>query len=314
MNAAPTPGAPITLTASEDGQRIDQFVAESLPSLSRTEVQRLIKAGDILVNGAQIKPSYRLTAGETVLVNLPAPIERTVEAEDIPLDVIYEDADLAAVNKPAGMVVHPAHGNETGTLVNAALARWPEMRRVTGEERAGIVHRLDKDTSGVIVLAKTSEALKSLQAQFKARTTSKTYLALVDGIPESSVGVIEAPIGRDPQQRKRMAVVKKGRPSITKYRILETFPNHALLELDLLTGRTHQIRVHLTWLGYPVTADRIYGRRKPSVLLKDRIFLHAAELQVDSPSTGQRLTFTAPLPPNLEAILEELRHQASGAW
>jgi 23S rRNA pseudouridine1911/1915/1917 synthase len=296
-----------TLTASLDGLRIDQYLADAIPTLSRTEVQRLIKSGDVLVNGASIKASYRLTAGEVITVNLPVPVDRSVYAEAIPLDIIYEDADLVAINKPAGMVVHPAHGNESGTLVNAALSHWPEMRRVTGEERAGVVHRLDKDTSGVIVLAKTNEALKSLQAQFKARTTSKRYTALVEGIPASSTGIIEAPIGRDPRQRKRMAVTKGGRPSKTRYTVVESFNNHALLDIDLHTGRTHQIRVHMTWLGHPVAGDRVYGHRKPSVSLKDRIFLHAAELQVDSPSTGERLKFIAPLPDELTRVLESLR-------
>lgn len=305
-----TNGQLTTLTVSVDGQRIDQYLAEAIPTLSRTEVQRLVKAGDVLVNGASIKPSYRLTAGEVITVNLPAPVDRSVYAEAIPLDIIYEDADLVAINKAAGMVVHPAHGNESGTLVNAALSHWPEMRRVTGEERAGVVHRLDKDTSGVIVLAKTNDALKSLQAQFKARTTSKRYLALVEGIPASSTGIIEAPIGRDPRQRKRMAVTKKrGRPSKTRYTVIETFPNNALLDVDLHTGRTHQIRVHMTWLGHPVVGDRIYGHRKQAIPLKDRIFLHAAELQVDSPSTGERLTFTAPLPDQLNRVLDDLRKQ-----
>lgn len=303
------------LTASQDDQRIDQFVADALPDLSRTEVQRLIKAGEIKVEGQPVKPSYRLTVGEAITVNLPAPVEKTVQAEEIPLDVLYEDTDLVAINKPAGMVVHPAHGNETGTLVNAALGRWPEMRRVTGEERAGVVHRLDKDTSGVIVLAKTNPALKSLQAQFKSRTTEKRYAALVEGVPASSTGVIDAPIGRDPKQRKRMAVVKKdGRPSVSRYSVLESFPRHALLDVNLLTGRTHQIRVHMAWLGHPVAGDRVYGFRKTSIPLKDRIFLHAAELQVDSPSTGERLTFIAPLPAELEAVLEELRAESTGAW
>jgi 23S rRNA pseudouridine1911/1915/1917 synthase len=304
----------IHLTADQDGQRIDQFATESLPNLSRTEVQRLIKAGEIRVNGASIKPSYRLTIGEAISVTLPTPVERSVQAEDIPLDVLYEDEDLAAINKPAGMVVHPAHGNESGTLVNAALARWPEMRRITGEERAGIVHRLDKDTSGVIVLAKTSSALKSLQAQFKARTTHKRYIALVDGIPESSTGMIEAPIARDPRQRKRMAVVKTGRPSTTRYTVIETFPEHALLDVEIFTGRTHQIRVHMQWLGYPVAGDKVYGRRKVTIPLTDRIFLHAAELQVDSPSKGIRLQFVAPLPPELESVLDGLRKEQAGGW
>ncbi len=305
---------PLTLTADADGARLDQFVAAAVPSLSRTEVQRLIKAGEVQVGGRAQKSSYRLSTGEVITVHVPAPKERTVAAEDIPLDVLYEDGDLVAINKPAGMVVHPAHGNETGTLVNAALARWPEMRRVTGEERAGVVHRLDKDTSGVLVMAKTSAALKSLQAQFKARTTAKRYIALVEGVPPSSRGIIEAPIARDPKQRKRMAVVPKGRPAITRYELHEDFGTHSVIDIDLLTGRTHQVRVHFAWLGHPVAGDRVYGFRKVTIPLKDRIFLHAAALEVDSPSTGQRLRFEAPLPPELSTILDELRRRQSGAW
>jgi 23S rRNA pseudouridine1911/1915/1917 synthase len=285
MHGEPIPES-LQLIASEDGERIDQFIAAAVPALSRTEAQRLIKAGEIRVSGEVVKPSYRLSTGDLIGITLPVIEDHSVLAEDIPLDVLYEDDDLAAVNKPAGMVVHPAQGNESGTLVNAALARWPQMRRITGEERAGIVHRLDKDTSGVIVLAKTSEALKNLQTQFKARTTSKRYVALVEGIPDSPAGLIEAPIGRDPRQRKRMTVIQGGRPATTRYTVREEFNEHALLDIQILTGRTHQIRVHLTWLGYPVAGDTVYGFRRRTIPLKERIFLHAAELQVDSPSTG----------------------------
>ncbi len=313
MQGQPAPER-LVLTAASDGERIDQFVAAAVPALSRTEVQRLIKAGEIRVSDEPVKSSYRLTVGEQIEITIPAIEEHSVLAEDIPLEVLYEDDDLAAVNKPAGMVVHPAQGNESGTLVNAALARWPQMRRITGEERAGIVHRLDKDTSGVIVLAKTSEALKNLQAQFKARTTSKRYIALVEGIPSSSAGIIEAPIGRDPKQRKRMAVIRDGRPATTRYQVQEQFNEHALLDVELLTGRTHQIRVHMAWLGYPVAGDTVYGFRRRTVPLKNRIFLHAAELQVDSPSTGECLTFEAPLPASLLNILDQLRSASQGSW
>ncbi len=304
----------LELAVNVDNQRLDRFVADALPSLSRTEVQRLIKAGEIRVGGATVRPSYRLSVGETISVNLPPPRDRTIPAEPIPLDVIYEDADLVAIHKPAGMVVHPAHGSERGTLVNAALARWPEMRRVSGEERAGVVHRLDKDTSGVLVMGKTPAALKALQAQFKARTVTKRYVALVEGIPESSRGVIDAPIGRDPRQRKRMAVIPQGRPAITHYAVAEMFAAHSLLDVEPLTGRTHQIRVHLAWLGHPVVGDRVYGRRKPGIPLPNRIFLHAAELQVDSPSTGKRLIFLAPLPAELVAVLDDLRRANPPTW
>lgn len=298
----------LDLVAQTPGLRLDQFVAQVVPELSRTEVQRLIKAGHIRVNGWPAKPAYHVAIGDRVEVVIPTPPPRTVEPESIPIRVLYEDADLVAVDKPAGMVVHPAYGNTSGTLVNAALARWPQMRRVTGEERAGVVHRLDKDTSGVIVLAKTSAALKSLQEQFKARTVYKRYLALVDGIPSSSAGLISAAIGRDPRQRKRMAVTRDGRPAETRYHLIEDYKTHALLAVEPLTGRTHQIRVHLAWLGYPIAGDRLYGRRR-QLLDLPRPFLHAAELHVDSPTTGARLHFVSPLPPELEEVLSMLRRE-----
>jgi 23S rRNA pseudouridine1911/1915/1917 synthase len=286
-------------------------VAAALPELSRTEVQRLIKAGLITVDGKPARASHRVMPGDRVIVTIPAPQPQSIDAELIPLDVIYEDADLAAINKPAGMVVHPAAGNRSGTVVNAALARWPEMRRITGEERAGVVHRLDKDTSGVLVLAKTPAALKSLQQQFKQRTVYKRYIALVEGVPESSSGLIEAAIGRDTRQRRLMAVVRDGRPAVTRYDVIEHLGDYALLSVEPHTGRTHQIRVHLAWLGHPVVGDTVYGRRKQRIRMK-RLFLHAAELQVDSPSTGARLTLSAPLPGALEDTLAKLRRGLSG--
>lgn len=296
----------ISLTASEADQRLDQFLTASIPDLTRSEAQRLIKAGEVLVNDKLSKPAYRLVVDDQIRVTIPPTETATIKPENIPLDVLYEDVDLVAVNKKAGMVVHPAFGNMSGTLVNAALARWPDMETVGGIERAGIVHRLDKDTSGVIVLAKTPQALDNLQAQFKARMVYKRYLALVEGIPPSSTGLIEAPIGRDPKQRKRMAVVRDGREAATRYNLLEDFDSFSLLELELLTGRTHQIRVHLTWLGHPVVGDGVYGYRKQRIKMK-RLFLHAANLHVDSPSNGERLEFEAPLPVGLEDVLAKLR-------
>lgn len=304
-------GRTLYLAADTGGDRLDRFVAVALPELSRTEVQRLIKAGLITVDGRPARASYRVMPGDRVIVTIPAPPPQSIDAELIPLDVIYEDADLAAINKPAGMVVHPAAGNRSGTVVNAALARWPEMRRITGEERAGVVHRLDKDTSGVLVLAKTPTALKSLQQQFKQRTVYKRYIALVEGVPESSSGLIEAAIGRDTRQRRLMAVVRDGRPAVTRYDVIEHLGDYALLSVEPHTGRTHQIRVHLAWLGHPVVGDTVYGRRKQRIRMK-RLFLHAAELQVDSPSTGARLTFSAPLPGALEDTLAKLRRGLSG--
>ncbi|MBN1429605.1 MAG: RluA family pseudouridine synthase [Anaerolineae bacterium] len=293
-------------TVDEGGQRLDLFVVAAIPTLSRTEVQRLIKAGLVTVNGQTAKSSYQLSAGEAVSVSMLSVQTQPTLAEDIPLDVLYEDDDLVAINKPCGLVVHPAIGNESGTLVNAALMRWPDMCRVTGEERAGIVHRLDKDTSGVIVMAKTPDALKSLQTQFHDRLVYKRYIALVEGIPEQPSGIIEAPIGRNPKNRRRMAVVQDGREAVTRYDITETFEDCALISVEIKTGRTHQIRVHMGWLGHPVVADAIYGR-KTSVVECPRLFLHAAELQVTSPSTGERLHFESQLPSELQAVLKKLR-------
>ncbi|HEC21792.1 MAG TPA: RluA family pseudouridine synthase [Chloroflexi bacterium] len=296
------------LTAEEGGQRLDQFIAASIPDLSRSAAQRLIRSGDVRVNDRMTKPSYRLEPGDAITVTIPPPESETVLPEDIPLDVLYEDTDLVVINKPAGMVVHPAYGHTGGTVVNAALARWPEMIGVGGAKRAGIVHRLDKDTSGVMVLARTPAALADLQRQFRERTIYKRYLALVEGIPASSQGVIEAPIGRDPRQRKRMAVRRGGREARTRYTLIEAFEEHALLSVEPLTGRTHQIRIHLAWLGHPVAGDPIYGYRKQRIKMK-RLFLHAAELHLDSPSTGERMRFEAPLPPDLQHVLERLRQE-----
>ncbi|NDJ35831.1 MAG: RluA family pseudouridine synthase [Chloroflexi bacterium] len=289
------------------GERLDKFIAAALPALSRSEVQRLIKAEGIRVNDGPAKASYRLEAGDRIAMTLPDPPDHTVYAEDIPLEILYEDDALAAISKPAGMVVHPAYGHRQGTVVNAALTIWPQMRSVgESEERAGVVHRLDKDTSGVLVLAKTSAALMDLQAQFKARTVEKHYVTLVEGTPESSSGVIDAPIGRDPDQRKRMAVVHGGREAVTRFTLLEDLHTHALLDVEPHTGRTHQIRVHLAWLGNPVVGDRVYGYRKQRIKLK-RLFLHAASLELDSPLTGERLRFEAPLPVGLQNIVDKLR-------
>lgn len=303
----------IHLIADQDGQRLDQFVASAVSDLSRNQAQQLIRDGHIRVNDEPSRPAYRLATGDQVMVTVPPAPSDDVLPENIPLNVLYEDDDLAAISKPADMVVHPAYGNTSGTLVNAALARWPQMAQVGGPERAGVVHRLDKSTSGVIVLAKTTAALEALQAQFKARTVYKRYVALVEGVPPSSAGLIEAPIGRDPKRRKRMAVMRDGREASTRYNLLEDFNTHTLLELEPLTGRTHQIRVHLAWLGNPVVGDTVYGYRKQRIKLK-RLFLHAAELHVDSPSTGERLKFEALLPDGLVDVLVKLRRQRGDAW
>ncbi len=293
------------LTAGAEGDRLDRLVADCLPDLSRTRIQALIKEGRVTVNGAPSKPAYRVEEGERIAVYLPPPEPSAFLPEAIPLDVLYEDADLIALNKPAGMVVHPAHGHTSGTLVNAALYRWPELRQVGDEYRAGIVHRLDKDTSGVIVIARTPAAHRALAEQFAGRSVSKRYLALVEGHPDSPTGRIEAPIGRDPRQRKQMAVVRGGREAISEFRLLASYADYALLEVVIFTGRTHQIRVHLAFIGHPVVGDTVYGHRRQRLRL-DRHFLHAAELTLHSPTTGEPLTFAAPLPEELARVLDDL--------
>ncbi len=241
-----------------------------------------------------------------MVVVLPETLEPTIQPEPIPLQIVYEDEHLLAVDKPAGMVVHPAAGHSSGTLVNALLAYCPQVADVGGVDRAGIVHRLDKDTSGLLLVAKDPEAHAALQRQFKRRQVRKTYLALVEGRVAPKEGIVEAPVGRDRRARKRMAVTRTGRPAVTQYRVVEYFHDHTLLQVRPHTGRTHQVRVHLAWIGYPVVGDRIYGpRRQP--LLPHRHFLHAQELVFTHPATGEKVTLTAPLPPDLKAVLTRLR-------
>jgi 23S rRNA pseudouridine1911/1915/1917 synthase len=292
------------------GERLDKAIAAARPELSRTQIQRLIEDGLVTVNGAvALKTGWRVERALAVCVHLPPPAPASHQPEDIPLDILFENEDLLIINKPAGMVVHPAAGHWGGTLVNAVLGHDPELEGVGDEQRPGIVHRLDKDTSGVIVVAKTEAAHRDLQKQFKARTVEKHYVALVDGQPPTLAGRIEAAIGRDPQERKRMAVVAEtrgGRAAITEYRTLESFPAHTLLDVNLLTGRTHQIRLHLAYLKCPIVGDAVYGRRALSLPLA-RQFLHAARLTLRLPRSQTARTFEAPLPEDLEQILRLLR-------
>jgi len=296
----------ITFQVESGGERLDKAVVVIVPDLSRAVVQRLVKGGQVSVNGRVSKPSYRVEVGDEVVVRVPAKRPPQVLPEQVELDVIYEDEHLLMINKPSGMVVHPAQGHESGTLVNAVLGYLPQILDVGGPERAGIVHRLDKDTSGLIIVAKDETVRNALQRQFKRRQVKKTYLALVEGHPEPRQGEIDAPIGRHKRQRKRMAIVRSGRDAYTAYRVIETFDNHSLVELQPETGRTHQIRVHLAWLGYPAVGDRVYGRRKQQ-LLKHRHFLHARKLELTHPVTRAPLSLTAPLPDNLVRLLQRLR-------
>lgn len=286
---------------------MDKIVRDRVPDLSRTQGQRLIDAGQVTVNGQARKPAYLVEPGERVTVILPPEDPPLVlRPQPIPLDVIFEDAHLLVVNKPAGMVVHPAPGHPDGTLVNALLAHYPPIADVGPQDRAGIVHRLDKETSGALVVAKSETVLESLQYQFRNREVEKTYLALVNGQVQPPEGIIEVPIGRDPTDRQRMAPVPKGKYARTRYQVVRRFRKHTLLEAHPYTGRTHQIRVHLSWLGHPVVGDADYGSRRQR-LLTDRHFLHASRLRFTHPVTGEEMTFQAPLPEKLDALLRQLR-------
>ncbi len=296
----------------EESQRLDKFLVEQLPQFSRSQLQNLIRNGNVQVNDSVVtKTGFNLEGRQQVQVHVPPPEPTDLIPEDIPLDMVFENDDVMVINKPAGMVVHPAAGHSTGTLVHAALAHAPEMEGINGEQRPGIVHRLDKDTSGLILIAKNDTAHRWLQDQFKDREVRKVYLALVDSAPPTPTGRVEAPIGRDSGNRKRMAVVppRKGRDSVTEYETLEVFEEHTLLEVHPLTGRTHQIRIHMAFLGCPITGDTLYGHRKPTLPIK-RHFLHAARLTVTLPGEDAPRTFEAPLPEELQKALDTLRSRS----
>ena len=293
----------------ETPERLDKFLVRLLPEFSRARLQGLVSDGFVLVDGAPAKKSGQmLEMGAAVTVRIPPPVPSGLVGEDIPLDIIFESDELLVVNKPAGMVVHPAAGHATGTLVHAVLGYDPDLEGIGGEERPGLVHRLDKETSGLIVLAKNERAHRWLQDQFRLRKVEKTYLALVDGKPPTPAGRVEAAVGRDPSHRKKMAVLPegKGREAVSEYKTRETFANHTLLEFHPLTGRTHQIRLHCAFLGCPIVGDMVYGRRKPTVNI-DRHFLHAAKLKIVLPDEKEPRLFEARLPVELERVLEELR-------
>lgn len=305
-------GRLIRLTLDAEGERLDRALTAAYPELSRVQWQRLIQSGQVTLNGRPLKASMRLAGGEAIEAFLPEVVDSSLDAEAIPLDIRYEDEDIIVVNKPAGMVVHPSFGHESGTLVNALLAHCPDLAGVGGERRPGIVHRLDKDTSGLIVAAKSDAALRAMQSQFKARTVSKRYLALVHGQFTPPAVLLDAPIGRDPRHRKKMAVVLDGgasanqaRPSQTRFRVLTYYPQYTYIECLPRTGRKHQIRVHAAYLGYPLVGDTMYGRQKNEFGLR-RHFLHATELAFKRPSDGELLTIEAELPAELGAILDDL--------
>jgi 23S rRNA pseudouridine1911/1915/1917 synthase len=314
------------VVADQAGERLDRALQSSLPDLSRTAVQRLIEDGHVRVNGKTVGAGHKLKAGERVTWEVPAaePAPDHLQAEAIPLSVVYEDADLLVIDKPKGLVVHPAPGHQSGTLVNAVLAHaGDDLTGIGGVERPGIVHRLDKDTSGLMVVAKSERAYHSLQGQIQSRSAERRYIALVRGAPRFERASVDAPIGRHPTDRKKMAVIPPGsshthRDARTDLRVLERFPGFTLLEARLQTGRTHQIRVHCAYIHLPVVGDETYGRGKvdrsapiPKVL-RDAIdqldgqALHAYRLSFDHPVTGERLQFLSPASPDLQRVLTAL--------
>jgi len=292
----------------DTSERLDKFVAASLTDLSRSYVQQLIEGGQVRVDGVVRRSKFKVTPGEVVVVDVPPTVVEPLEPEDIPLDVAYEDADVIVVDKPAGLVVHPAPGHARGTLVNAMLHYAPGIS-IAGTNRPGIVHRLDKDTSGLMVVAKTDRAHAALIGQWAARSVRKGYVVLASGVVEPNEGTIDAPIGRDPIQRQRMAVTPKGRPAVSLFAVRERFAAATLLDVEIETGRTHQIRVHLAFIGHPVVGDPVYGRastRRPGEPWAPRQFLHAARLGFRLPD-GREVAFESTLPPDLVAVLDELR-------
>jgi 23S rRNA pseudouridine1911/1915/1917 synthase len=289
-------------TPGDSGKRLDVFLAERLSSLSRSRIQRLILQGKVLVDGALKKSHFKLKEGEDVRVEIPEPEKPSLEPEDIPLQILYEDKDVIVVNKPAGMVVHPGAGNASGTLVNALLFHCGKLSNLGSPSRPGIVHRLDKETSGVMVIAKTDSAYLRLVEQFRKRTVEKRYLALVKGHMPLDTGEIDAPVGRHVRDRQKMAVLThRGKPAYTTYQVKKRFNDSTLLELKIKTGRTHQIRVHLSYMGYPLLGDAKYGTRGEY----NRQMLHAFFLSFSHPETGEPMEFSAPLPEDFFDILEK---------
>lgn len=297
------------VNAAGDGQRLDKFVARQISSLSRTRVQALIKSGDILVDGKQQKASFKLEEPAEISVHVPPLKPLSIQPENIPLDIVYEDQDVIVVNKPQGMVVHPAAGHPDHTLVNALLFHTRHLAKSPEGFRPGIVHRIDKDTSGLLMIAKNAAARESLEKQLAAKSNKRVYLALVHGNFKEEQGTIDAPIGRNPRQRKQMAVVPTGKKAITHFRVLEQFKGYSLLACRLETGRTHQIRVHLAYIGHPVAGDPLYGPRH--TLPGHGQFLHAEVLGFRHPRTGHWCEFSAKPPQIFQQTLAKLRKETS---
>jgi 23S rRNA pseudouridine1911/1915/1917 synthase len=302
----------VTVTEKQQGLRLDRGLAEQLPDLSRSRLQQLIRQGQVWLNGQPCLDKDRpLQAGDQIEVRIPPATPTSLQPEPIPLDILYEDEDLLVINKPRGLVVHPAPGHASGTLVHALLAHCPHLSGINGELRPGIVHRLDKDTTGALVIAKHDQAHQHLQAQIQAKTARRIYLGVVFGRPAQSQGTISAPIGRHPVDRQKMAVLPpgQGRAAVTHWQVLERLGNYTLMQFELETGRTHQIRVHAAHLHLPIVGDPLYTRSKTSPVKLSGQALHAWKLSFVHPRTGQPLQFTAPLPEEFERLLRQLRSQ-----
>lgn len=289
-----------TFVTDADGERLDRFLDTRCPALSRSRIQALISEGRVTLDGSTAKPSTKIRRGQIVLLRIPQPAESSLRPQNIPLTIVYEDSDLLVVDKPAGMTVHPAPGHPDGTLVNAVLAHCPDLQGIGGTVRPGIVHRLDKDTSGLMVVAKNDRAHRSLSEQLKAREFTKVYIALTHGSVAPTEAIINAPIGRSPANRQRMAVVDGGREAITRYRVLRHYLSHSLVEIRPATGRTHQIRVHFASLGYPLVGDATYGKADNTL---NRHFLHATTLGFKHPTGGDYREFSTAMPAELEGYV-----------
>lgn len=289
---------------NDSGKRLDSFLADQEKSTTRSRLQTLIESGYVTVNGSTAKPSYKVKLEDIVHISIPEPSPTDIIPQAIPISFIYQDDHIAVVDKPHGLPVHPGPGHPDGTLVNALMAHCPDIVGVGGEVRPGIVHRLDKDTSGLIMVAKTHEAHQNLSAQISSRNVDKGYLALCRGLLATDEGEIDAPIGRDPYNRKRMAVVENGRNAKTMYTVLDRLESYTYLSLKLETGRTHQIRVHMAYVTHPLVGDNVYGRSSSVV---SRHFLHANYLAFRHPTTGEPVSFHSPLPKDLSDALESIK-------
>ena len=298
----------LTVSPEEAGVRIDKYLAEQLPDITRSYLQKLLKDGSVQMNGKPVKASTKTAAGAVIELTIPEPEEPEILPEDIPLDILYEDSDVILINKPKDMVVHPAAGHYTGTLVNALMYHCKgDLSGINGVLRPGIVHRIDKDTTGVLIVCKNDKAHNALAEQLKEHSITRKYRAIVCGNLKEDEGTVDAPLGRHPQDRKKMAIVRTGgKRAVTHYRVLERFGNYTYIECQLETGRTHQIRVHMASLGHPLLGDEAYGRVKSPFKLEGQT-LHAMVLGFIHPTTGEYMEFEAPLPEYFEKLLEKLR-------